>query len=241
MAVTIEKVAENVEDLASVMLDIAKSQNALRQLVAKAFMDEDDEYEEEESIDKMPEDEVLEEEVFEEETPVEGIEPEDEYVEEEDVEMMGDHKRDWSKQKKSVKKAKGVKKGVKKGYAGRAKPTADEEDAPFGEQQDNVEGNEESPAGEMGGDREDETFNMKFSALKDEIKALRKALTDSGITVAKAVVPHPGAVTRKRALAGEGEGVITRDTQEQVKKRSFRDINRLREDMGDLPRHGISG
>ena len=124
---------------------------------------------------------------------------------------------------------------LNRGYAGVAVATADEEDSPFDEQQDNLEGNEVSPAGEMGGDRADETFNANFSspqykAMMQKLNRLEGAMTASGILV-KGVVPGVG-LNKSR---NQGP-VMIRDVEEAAKSRSFRELNALREQAGDLPR-----
>ena len=68
-----------------------------------------------------------------------------------------------------------------RGYANVAVPTADEEDSPFDEQQDSIEGNEVSPAGAMGGDRADETFNANFMAINKRLERMERALRSSGV------------------------------------------------------------
>ena len=139
-----------------------------------------------------------------------------------------------------------------KGYANTAQHTTDEEDAPFGEQQSNIKGNEPSPAGEMGGGREDETFNAAFSGTAfagymNEIRALRKDL-QSGNRINKsrgqrrqqgpvvgAVVPGLGNINKGR----DGQVVMTAELEKAAKERSWKELNQLREVVGDLPRNAF--
>lgn len=152
-----------------------------------------------------------------------------------DLEMM---------RKEAIAKRKAYnKRRVAKGFSNVAQRTANEEDSPFGEQQDDLAGNAASPAGEQGGGREDETFNAKFA--RDILKSLRPmirkevaAATGRKVTKARAITPPMGAIRKGREQSNEG--VVTRDVEEQVKSRSFREINQLREQMGDLPKNGIT-
>ena len=121
---------------------------------------------------------------------------------------------------------------VVKGYNNAAMPTASEEDSPFGEQQDSIEGNQGSPAGNMVGDREDETFNVSFQSMLNEVRGIRAALQANGITV-KGPVPGLGKIQKGR----EGNPVIDRDFQVIAKSRTYQELNSLREQVGDLPRH----
>jgi hypothetical protein len=136
--------------------------------------------------------------------------------------------------------------GTKKGYAAAAKVKADEEDSPFGDKDSTVSGNETQPAGDQGGDREEETFGpggMAYRAMlkgfnvspeqADAIVKARGGDHDPGQEIAKALIPEGSQDPR---AGKEGVGVLTREMQEAVKVRSFRDINRLRMDIGDLPR-----
>ena len=150
--------------------------------------------------------------------------------------MKMDEDEDDEDMEKGMHKSKKVaKKKTKKGYAATAEIKADEEDSSFGDPPDsNIKGNEVSPAGEMGGDRGDETFNMKFTQdVIKELKGMKKALADSGIVVAKSIVPNPGSTTKGRTTGGK----VTPDMEMEIKKRSWKQINGLREQVGDLPKY----
>ena len=123
-----------------------------------------------------------------------------------------------------------------KGYNNVAVQTADEEDAPFGEQQDSLEGNDPSPAGNMDGDREDETFNVSFATVVNEVRGMKAALAANGITV-KSVTPGVNGFRKGR---DQGD-VLVRDVEIMAKTRSWKELNALREQVGDLPRHMING
>ena len=132
---------------------------------------------------------------------------------------------------------------AQKGYNDTAKVRSDEEDAPFDEGPDgDIDGNEPQPAGDMGGDRTDETFNAKFSTMEAQIAnlnktvtTLAKALEEGNLVKTDAPVPGPGDINKGRE-AGVGENeVITREMQEQFKGQSWRDINAFRTHIGELP------
>ena len=122
----------------------------------------------------------------------------------------------------------------RKGYNNTALQTTNEEDAPFDEQQDSIDGNQPSPAGKMTGERDDETFNMNFQSLSQDLAELKQIM--SGGQTAKAVVPGLGKISKGR----DGNVVTDRNFQEVIKTRSFREINALREQVGDLPRNLIA-
>ena len=126
---------------------------------------------------------------------------------------------------------------MQKGYNDVSMERADEEDSPFDEQQDSLDGNEPSPAGEQGGDREDETFNMQFQSLQKEISKLKTQLNKKNI--AKTQVITPGISNINKSDSGKGP-VIDRDLETEIKKRSYREINALREDLGMLPKHALT-
>ena len=134
-----------------------------------------------------------------------------------------------------------------KGYANTAQQTANEEDAPFGEQQNNVRGNEPSPAGEMGGGREDETFNVSFASYLADMRFITAELQKSGgrrtqpvqgLQTTQSPVPGLAPISKGR---GGTEFVMTPEMEVQVKSRSYRQINALREQTGNLPRHALIG
>ena len=130
----------------------------------------------------------------------------------------------------TFKQARGGAKQLRRGYNDVAAETANEEDSPFDEQQDSIEGNEPSPAGEMAGEREDETFNANFMVKR--LNNIEKTLVDNGMLV-KAMVPGVPIGTRGRNDQAQTMG---RDLEIQVKSRSFKELNELRTQMGDLPR-----
>ena len=134
---------------------------------------------------------------------------------------------------------------TRKGYDDSAEVASDEEDAKFGDPaQGDVPANEPSPAGEGAGDapftgnREDETFNVH--AMQKAIADLQKAVGGSPAqTIVNSKVPASGQVNKGRQ-PGAGE-IVTREMQEAAKGRSYKELNRLREEIGDLPKHGIAG
>ncbi len=150
------------------------------------------------------------------------------------------------------KAAKMTKSRMRKGFRNAAQVKSDEHDAPFGDKDSSVEGNEPQPAGDQGGTPEDETFGPggtahrayaqgTYKALAKQVATLTKqleALSSEGQVIAKAVVP---AVTANGSREQEGQVILTRDMQEQAKKQSYKQLNALREEVGDLPRHGLIG
>ncbi len=149
---------------------------------------------------------------------------------------------------KAAKMTKGRRLG--KGFAHAAQAKNDEHDAPFGDKDSTLEGNEKSPAGDQGGEREDESFGPGGNSLRanangvykmrQEIASLNKrleSLTGEGVVVSKAVVPARPAADGEQL----GQVTLTREMQEQTKAMSYKAINKLREQVGDLPAHGIIG
>ncbi len=129
----------------------------------------------------------------------------------------------------------------KKGYAGVSQTKRDEHDAPFGDKDSDLKGNESQPAGSQGGEREDETFGPGGMAYRKMRKDLNTAMTavkelSGGVTVAKAITPGVPSQTDGEVTS---PGHFTRDMQMQVKGMSFRQICKMREDVGDLPSHLI--
>ena len=134
-----------------------------------------------------------------------------------------------------------------KGFADSAEDRKDEEDASFGEAAgvDEKTGNEPlDPAknpksAPFADDRNDETFNV--NAMMKQITKLAsmvEKMEGSGAqTIVKSMVPGNGDRHDGREV-GSGM-VVTRDMQEQAKGRTYQELNRLREEMGDLPRHGF--
>ena len=222
----LDTITKSLGDLATVVRDMAVH-------VYKEGQWGEEEYE---SMEKMPPMDVQEEEeMFEEE-----ISLADESPDEDD----SDDSSDSMDKSKTVKRASRLTKTgrkIGKGFADRSLKTADEEDSPFDEQQNDVKGNEPQPAGAMGGDRTDETFNANFAAIMDEVNSLKKTIEDSGLTVTRAVTPPPGTIRKGRESTSEDtSGIVTRDVESEVKKRSWREINSLREEVGDLPRHAFN-
>ncbi len=139
---------------------------------------------------------------------------------------------------------------LKKGFDDVAEVKADEHDAPFGDKDGDVPGNEPQPAGDQGGDREDESFGPggeasrsyaqgTYKQLSRQVAKLTKQVAEAtqGKVIAKSLVPPiPGDNARQDSSQG-----VTREVQEQVKGMSYKAINKFREDIGDLPRHGIIG
>ena len=187
-----------------------------------------------------------------EEGALEGLPPEAEVIDEDEeldaMPVMRSKARAGSRRLKARGTAR-----RSKGYANSAKDAASEEDAPFDEGPDaDIKGNEEiDPAGAVkdplfgAGDRADETFNVRAAVqgiqaqLDSLVKALNAQPAPGARTIVKAVVPAIAAKAKGRE-AGAGE-VLTREMQEQAKKASFTQLNRLREQVGDLPRFGFGG
>lgn len=142
---------------------------------------------------------------------------------------------------------------VQKGWRHAAKNTA-EHDGPFSEKDSTVEGNETQPAGDQGGDREDESFGVggqssrayaggSYKALATTVQALKKQigdLTANGQVISKALVP-PVTAHNPQDAGPDGQILLTREMQEQAKNQSYRQLNKLRIEVGDLPTHGIFG
>lgn len=216
----LQVMAKGLGELATVVRDIAA-------YVYKNDMKEYGEEEEYETVEKGHGAMMGEEE---EEFPMTGkmpaMEEEEMPLDEEmpeDLELMGGRKG----------------KHMDKGYADAAMETADEEDSPFDEQQSSIQGNKPSPAGAQMGSREDETFNMQFSAVMRELRGLRKDLEASGVAVTKAVVPGVGGDQRGRTVSrGGAETVTEEDLHKQVKALDWKQINRMRLEVGDLA-HGL--
>ena len=168
-----------------------------------------------------------------------GMRPEDQRLPEEEEELPLDMMRSRRTAKAKVAGKPVQKRRTNKGYAGVAQVRSDEEDSPFGEQQDNLEGNEPSPSGEMSGDRSDETFNMNFMRdLRKQVVSLRKELRGN-MKVAKSTTPAPGRISKGRDAADANDGFMTREIQTEVKGRTYAEINALREQVGDLPRNAF--
>ena len=126
----------------------------------------------------------------------------------------------------------------KKGFNNTARKRANEEDAPFGEQQDSIKGNEPSPAGEIGGSREDETFNAKFSCALKDIEDLKSAK----FAKAGAIVPGIGNVRKGREAGSDSTGRMnTVELQKAAKDMTYKQLNEFRMQQGLLPRNLFGG
>lgn len=152
---------------------------------------------------------------------------------------------------KSVFRATNKAKGVRKGFDNSATSASDEEDAKFGEADSNVPGNEPQPSGDNDGDSENESFGPGGEASRpagaasgtykgnsiSRIAQLEKQVAElsGGQVIAKAIVP--GATGSDARNPNGNTGQFTREMQEEAKGRSFRDLNRLREEVGDLPKN----
>ena len=205
--------------------------------VEKMPMYQEDEpmMEEEDDMDGILENELpMDEDLDMEDDMMKGEEPmmddimDDEAALDEEIEMM---RHQWKAIKAKIEKRK-----ANKGYAATAKINADEEDAPFDEGPDgDVKGNEASPAGEQGGEREDETFNVKFMRdLTSELKRFNKNMEkrqQSGVK-SKAIVP---GLSIKKGRETQADNMITRDMEEQAKGRTWSELADLRVTTGDLP------
>ncbi len=163
---------------------------------------------------------------------------------EEDYEHMDDDQMMMS-YKQQIKRA--YRRGLVKGYADAAQENADEHDAPFGEKDTDLGGGNEATnqaAGEQGGDSDDETFGpggVAFRAMKKEMADLKAILSriDGGQVIAKADAPAIGRIAKGQVRDDGQTPTVTRDMQEQAKNLSYRDLNRIREDMGDIPQFGV--
>ena len=202
-------ISKSVTDLANVVLDV----------VNRVYKEGDmyGEKEEYEFTEEGPVGDPLDDETM----KMEGEEELEDEIMEDEIEM-GRHKKS---------------KDTKKGYANTARVKADEEDAPFGEQQDSIKGNEASPAGEIGGAREDETFNAKFSRVLSDIEDLKS----SKFSRANAVVPSIGNLQKGRESGTDTGNVMTRDIQEKAKDLSYKQLNEFRMQNGLLPRNIFGG
>lgn len=139
---------------------------------------------------------------------------------------------------KAIKAMRKVGRQAKKGYAAAAQTKRDEHDAPFGDKDSDLKGNEPQPRGAQGGEREDETFGpggMAYRKMRKDLNSVMTSLKDvaGGVVVAKAIAPSGAA--NQTPESGEVTQV-TREMQEQVKGMTFKQICKFREDIGDLPR-----
>ena len=171
-------------------------------------------------------------------------------MDEDEEEVMMGYKSYKAKvrSKQAMKKAaqKAYVKGLKKGYADAAQENADEHDAPFGEKDGDLDGNEAQPAGDMNGDREDETFGpggMAYSAMLKQLNTLTATVQKlqseggEGQVIAQVDVPTIGRIS-KGTPSDTNPQMLTRDMQEQAKGLTYLQLNRIREEMGDLPKIG---
>ena len=134
---------------------------------------------------------------------------------------------------------------AKKGFADAAEEASSEEDSKWDEKDAKIEGNEPSPAGDQAGTEEDETFGpggMSYSAMLKSIGDISKVVegiaqkvNGEQVVLSKGIVPGSGPDNRYGAQ-NQG-GVVTREMQVEAKSRSWKDLNRLRMDVGDLPRN----
>lgn len=261
-------------EVITTMTELETLQNAVRDLtghiqtIAKAVLvkaDEDDEDEDMDYKDKedkaivskrghmskrgMYKDEMEDPMAPPAEPPMPGVEDDMGYGEDEEVPPMDvDPAEDqMAMAYKQLVKAQKRFNRIKKGFDDVADVKSDEHDAPFDEKDGSVEGNEPQPAGDQGGDREDESFGPggeasraygggTYKQLMTQISKLTKQVEgiSNGTVIAKAVVPALGDTT----VPGQ---VVTREVQEQVKNMPYKQINRFREEIGDLPKHGIIG
>lgn len=237
-----------LESLAAQIAGLAKSQTKLTQYTLGMAKDLYDVSDEEDEADILPD---------------ESMDKDDngmDYPDGDDMDGGGDGvpymseeeevtKRKYVKGKTSVQKLmnrmKAMEARIAKGFDDTAETIPegkDSEEGKFGvKDTDDVEGNEDSPAGEgnvmdphggdMGeADREEETFGpggMAYSAMQ-KLEA-RMAAVEKGKVVAKAIVP----ANPDRGNAGSVE--LTREMETEVKSRSWKDINRFRESVGDIP------
>lgn len=254
MAVATEEQYKSMETtvhkLATIMRDMA-------QHVYKND-EEDDDDSEDMDVEKMPmfrEDEMVteEEEIFEEpvmdkmpmeEDPMEsdplledmdkggmykddGMMAEDEMNLDEELEMMR-HEYKMAKNRRD------------KGYNNASKTNADEEDTSFGESPDSdIKGNEAQPAGMQGGDPMDETFNAKFSQMVSDVATLKKYFAGQAKKQRAGVrskAPNPGLPNVNKGRTTEESQQSLIDMEKLTKDRSYKQINQLRMDVGDLPR-----
>ncbi len=152
---------------------------------------------------------------------------------------MGDHDDDdYMDDDMKAKKSK-----RSKGFADSAEDAKDEEDNKFGDAPDSdVDGNEPmDPKVKTFDDagREDETLGKMVKQIAD-LSAMVEKMSGSGAqTIVKSMVPGGGE--RHDGREGGDGMVVTREMQEQAKGRTYQELNRLRENLGDLPRHGFLG
>jgi hypothetical protein len=248
----LETLQQNMRDLAGYVQVLAKA------VLVKAEDEEEDEDAKKVSKAKVRKSKITKHGMYKDEAPVPpqmpGMEDDMGYGDEdaglgmEDEDPMGDPMGDpampmdqdeeLNMAYKSLKLAQAKIARIKKGYAASAKVNADEHDAPFEDKDSGMSGNEASPAGDQGGAREDETFGKpSYKMLAKQVARLTNQVNAmNGTVIAKAVVP---AVPAKDATATNA--TITRDVQEQAKSLSYKQLNKFREEVGDLPRHGIIG
>jgi hypothetical protein len=133
---------------------------------------------------------------------------------------------------------------VAKGFADSADDASSEEDAKFGDKDSDIGGNEPSPQGEQGGDKEDETFGPGGMAYSAMLKAANKQIGQLGKVVAEMQANKPQVIA-KGVVPGQGVDPrrggqpvkMTRELEEQVKGLTFKEINRMRTAVGDLNQH----
>ena len=119
-----------------------------------------------------------------------------------------------------------------KGYAGNHETAANEEGGKWDVKDDNVKGNEPQPAGDQGGDREDETFGVGGMAYSKLMKRLDDLEENAGVTIAKAQIP--GNQVDKANIMGEGAQAITREMQMQAVKSTWKELGKFAVETGYL-------
>ncbi len=218
----IQKVSKAVQTLATHVLTLAKRVYA-KDDDQMPYMDDDDE-----KKSKMSK------------THEEGHDDDDAYMDsmKGKKSKMGDHddddyEGDDMKAKKNKQR--------NKGFADSAEDAKDEEDAKFGDPaQSDVDGNEPmDPKVKTFDDagREDETLGKMVKQIAD-LSAMVEKMSGSGAqTIVKSMVP--GAGDRHDGREVGSDMVVTRQMQEDAKGRTYQELNRLREAVGDIPRHGF--
>lgn len=117
-----------------------------------------------------------------------------------------------------------------KGFTGDYETAADEEGGKWDEKDSDVRGLEAQPAGQQGGEREDETFGPGGMSYQ---KSLEKRLREleQGVTIAKAEVPAGGFPVDKAKIGGQSESV-TREQQMQAVKTPWSELCKFAEANG---------
>lgn len=222
---TEQEVAKLVKTVNSMQTDMSTMSGHMLHMAEKMYGDEDDE--EDEKVDDMRH-------KAKKAKALKALAKEDD-DDDGDADDMMPYDEDDMKEYKAFKRFK----ALDKGYNNASKDRKDEEDSSFGESPgSDVKGNEpHDPAEEVNGkvfdgDTEDETFNV--SAMKLQLEGALDTVNKMAgrQTIVKALIPGSGDANKGREP--QMGDILTRDMEVATKKASYKDINRLRIQTGDL-------